>query len=45
MTAELKAIAPACKALQRAAKLGSIKNKAHYAEMTQYSGYCRNSGV
>ena len=37
MTAELKAIAPAWKALQRAAKLGPIKNKAHYAEMTQLS--------
>ena len=27
MTAELKAIAPACKALQCAAKLGPIKKK------------------
>lgn len=39
MTAELKAIALAWKALQRAAKLGPIKNKAHYAEMTQLSDF------
>ena len=37
MTVELNTIAPAWKALQRAAKLGPIRNKAHYAEMTRLS--------
>lgn len=37
MNAELKVIAPAWEAIQRATKLGPIKSKAHYTEMLRLS--------